>query len=163
MTKILTLLTLSLGISFSAMAEEKDVYWFYSDWNIEGMAKTEHIDTKTKIRGRYQIEISETTAGLPNIYISLHGGSPCTKDEPLPTVMKIEQQNISVISWCKKYTEEDGRYFQLTPKTDEGLDYLVNKLKKTGKFVKIDMSPFGTVYFSAKGFTREWNSHANIL
>ena len=157
-------------LSFNVWATEeaaptKTTYWYTFDWNIDGEAKTEYIDVETIARGSYKAEISKDTNSNPRIYFEFHklnDITACDTSEELTNVLKIDDQLISVTAWCKKYSDSELKYAEFTAATTEGISFILNKFKKS-KSVKVDFGVLGWAYISAKGFSREWKSHANIL
>lgn len=164
MKRIMPFLVFSfLVVSTKLLAADR--FSYISDWNIDGEAKTEYIVTETKERGRYRIYISNDTNGIPRVYIEFHRDDPvsaCTDTNPLPTMIKVQEQNISVDSWCPKYSDTDRNFLRVTAKNSSGVEFILNKFKKE-KQVKVDLGSLGWANISAKGFSREWIAHAKVL
>jgi hypothetical protein len=157
-------------LSFNVLATEeataeKTTYWYFFDWNIDGKASTKYIEIKNEvIQGEYGASISKSSDGNQRIYFSYkkNNDTSCGNKNDVPNTLKIDEQVINVTVWCKKYTDSENKYMEFTPTSMNARNFVIDKFKKSSS-VKVDFSPYGYVYISAKGFSREWNSKSGAL
>ena len=143
--------------------EKREAEWFYSHW-YGGVVISSGISYETKDRWDYSVSIESSKDNSTLLYISVdeRNTNICETNDDLPTVIIVEDQAIGVFSWCKTYLDSEKKYALLTPKNDKGHNFMVNKFK-TLNTVTIDLKRLGMPSFSAAGFTKEWNTIANIL
>jgi|AntAceMinimDraft_15_1070371.scaffolds.fasta_scaffold138408_1 hypothetical protein len=152
----------AMCIANVAVAESKEeVFWFKSQWNVNGFA-TVHA-ARTGSRQYWEAMIATSKAGESNLYFNHSGGNGvlCTSDEGLPKTIKVSDRDIQVFAWCKEYSNKT-KYISFTAKNPKGKEYIKNAFRKSPDVVKIDFSGFGTVYFSAKGFTKSWEMNTAL-
>lgn len=146
-------------------AEKRTTEWFYSDWNRNGLVTTSAVSYETQNRWDYQVYISQSKNKDFHLYFSVdeRNSDICVEeDDNLPSVIKVDEQNVSVYAWCKTYTDSKKKYVEFRIKTGKGGDFIINAFEKS-KAVKIDFGYLGVVHFSAYGFTKTWSEIVNIL
>lgn len=146
-------------------AEKRTTEWFYSDWNRNGKVTTSAVSYETQNRWDYEVKIDQSANKGFNLYLTIEerNSDICVEeDENLPSVIKVDEQNVSVYAWCKTYTDTKEKYVQFTAKTNKGSDFIINAFKKS-KIIKIDFNSLGAVHFSAYGFAKTWSEKTNIL
>lgn len=106
------------------------------------------------------VKVGSSTSGKQRIYFETINWSngefknTCS-GEMEATTIKVNNQNVTFHRWCNKETF-DGQQFNVlsfSPVTGKGLDFVVNQFK-TKNTVTVD-----GVKYSAKGFTKVWNSY----
>ena len=76
---------------------------------------------------------------------------------PDSTTMIFNGQAVKMSRWCKKFTDSNSYYFDLTPETERGHSYVVNLFKESTSPIEIQFNNERT-YFPVIGFTKAWNS-----
>ncbi|EKB22251.1 MAG: hypothetical protein ACRCYF_12045 [Shewanella sp.] len=73
------------------------------------------------------------------------------------SVAKFNGKAVRVFVWCKKFSDADKYYLQLTPSTVAGKKYVVSEFKNSAKHVYFEYNEI-YVTISAKGFSAAWNN-----
>ena len=83
----------------------------------------------------------------------------CTYESRIPdsTTIIIDNQAVKMSRWCKKFADANKYYYEYTPETTRGHNYVVNLLKTSTSPVKIQLNN-DTLYLPVMGFTKIWNS-----
>lgn len=71
---------------------------------------------------------------------------------------EVNEQAIRMNLFCDDFADNNTTYISATPKTDAGLDFIVNALKRSADFIHVRTGET-TFPVSAIGFTATWNAN----
>ncbi|QLE85330.1 hypothetical protein FLM48_09680 [Shewanella sp. Scap07] len=163
MKKLISTIALSIC---SLTATAVDLKAITIDWE-DNATKVHLVGADTRQTAKMQIMSS--AEGWASVYFSWQnleeGMETCSpRDEEWDangyreTVYKINGQNVKMRERCTKYTDTNSHYKMSWAITDNGHSFIVNTFKNAKDSVHVKFSDGGAVNFSAKGFSREWNS-----
>ncbi|WP_289000550.1 hypothetical protein [uncultured Psychrobacter sp.] len=106
--------------------------------------------------------INHSASGHQRLYFSdyyVETSDTCSFKTTVPSrsTMTFNGQAVKMLRWCKKFTDTNQYYFELTPATERGDDYVIKLFKKATSPVEIQYDN-ETLYFPVIGFTKAWNS-----
>ncbi|MDX2375005.1 hypothetical protein NJD71_12850 [Psychrobacter sp. PP-21] len=106
--------------------------------------------------------ITHSASGHQGLYFSDHyvdTSDVCSFKTTVPSryTMVFNGQAVKMLRWCKKFTDVDQYYFELTPATERGDNYVIRLFKKATLPIKIQYDN-ETLNFPVIGFTKAWNS-----
>lgn len=110
----------------------------------------------------FESEIGHSRSGQQGIYFRnyyVEDMNTCSYESSLPknTTMIFSGQAVKMLSWCKKFSDTDRYYLELTPATERGDHYVINLFKVAILPIEI-MYDDDTISFPVTGFTKAWNS-----
>jgi hypothetical protein len=134
-----------------------------TDWNIEDKkAMAVFASINESIKKYISAIVSFSAAGNRNLYFQVeYENLKCeiTKGSKTPAtrIWYFNNQAVKMNAWCRKFTNSEGHYLSLTPKSSKGFNFVLSAFRKAPSTVAIKTN---TLYFkmSAKGFTKVWNS-----
>ena len=119
-----------------------------------------------------ETRISHAKEGVQRLYFNLQTleeSSFCDKDKTTNEVnvenriVKIDAKAIKMVDWCKPFGNKGGYLMQFTPLSDQAINYVLNRFKKSPKHVQFEFRHY-SLPISALGFTKAWNeSGGNAL
>jgi TPR repeat protein len=135
----------------------------YSDWSSkEKEASTTLVDLEKSRKNYVTATVSFSSSGNRNLYFQVeYDDLKCEADKdlkkPLTDIWSFNKQAVKMLKWCKKYTDSESNYLQLTPKSYKGFKFVVSAFREATSTVAIKT---GNINFeiSSKGFTKVWNS-----
>jgi len=133
------------------------------DWDQkEKEALTVLVNLEESIKKYVTASVSYSSGGDKNLYFKIeHDNLQCDPskdlDKPSISIWYFNKQAVKMASWCRKLSNSDDRYLQLTPKSDKGAGFVVSAFRNSPSSVaiKTDTENFE---MSVKGFTKVWNS-----
>lgn len=83
----------------------------------------------------------------------------CNGSSSIPdtTVLTFNNQAVKMLRWCKRF-EDSKDYYEYTPATERGHNYVVNLFKTSTTPIRISISNNDKIYIPVMGFTKVWNS-----
>lgn len=110
----------------------------------------------------FESEIGHSRSGQQGIYFRnyyVEDMNTCSYESSLPknTTMIFSGQAVKMLIWCKKFSNTDRYYLELTPATERGDNYVINLFKVAILPIEI-MYDDDTISFPVTGFTKAWNS-----
>lgn len=110
----------------------------------------------------FDATVSHSKSGAQRIYFTeLYAGSAniCNYETNYSTTitMIFNGQAVKMMRWCKKFKSSNHYYYDYTPATNHGDNYVINLFKKSTAPIKIQIDN-DTIFFPVLGFTRVWNS-----
>ena len=110
----------------------------------------------------FAASVNHSASGEQRIYfIDAYSVSSqnCSYESRIPesTTIIINNQAVKMSRWCKKFADTKQYYYEYTPATVHGHNYVINLFKAAVSPVKIQLNN-ETLYFPVIGFTRIWNS-----
>lgn len=136
--------------------------WAYEDqrWSAMTMIYDDTMKT-TDHNVNVRAIVGHSKGGKQKIYIGLYKtslGSMCNqRTQSSYGVAKIDGQAVRVMIWCEKYTDTDETYLSLTPDTQAGEQYVIQRFKSAAKSVWFSYDGYACP-LSAKGFSKAWSS-----
>lgn len=160
--KFIAPLTLGLTISLSSTATTID---YTAPWGSisggygAGVAYTSSYGEETKY---FEATVSHSKSGEQRLYFIDYydvSSQNCNYESRIPesTTLVINNQAVKMSRWCKKFSNTNQYYYDYTPATVRGHNYIVNLFKAAVSPVKIQLNN-DTLYFPVIGFTKIWNS-----
>lgn len=106
------------------------------------------------------VTISPSKAGSQEVYFSLFNSRKnlCFRESSAPEdkIIKIGNQNIKALRWCKKVSSENAYYYNYVAQTRSGQAYVERTFKNASGKVKVTLDGY-TLPVPSKGFTKQWN------
>ena len=108
------------------------------------------------------VEIDHSTSGLQRLYFNdFYTGNlnSCKYQTTVSdaTTIVFNNQAVKMSRWCKKFSDADKYYLELTPATVRGQNYVINLFKAATSPISLQYNN-ETLYFPVMGFTKAWNS-----
>ncbi len=134
-----------------------------TDWNLEDKeARIELVDIDDSITTYVSAFVTFSAGGSRKQYFEIwYDKLQCeiTKDleKPSTNIWHFNNQAVKMNAWCKKYSNSDNHYLQLTPQSYKGSKFVVSAFRKAPSTVAIKTNSL-SFKMSAKGFTKVWNS-----
>lgn len=157
----------ALLLSYPVIANVED-RWEYQDWDTKTFtASTINYKSVTGIDlllWGVEANVSMSKGGKQSIYFTIladkngEAENQCYHfDEDKEDIWKFDNQNISMVLNCRKYTGTQQSYLSVFARTNKGGQFIINTFKNAKGPVKITDGEF-TVYMPSKGFTDAWNN-----
>lgn len=110
----------------------------------------------------FEANVSHSISGEQRLYFVDYydvSSQNCSYESSIPesTTMIINNQAVKMSRWCKKFHSVKQYYYQYTPETVRGHNYVVNLFKAAVSPIKIQINN-DTLYFPVIGFTKVWNN-----
>jgi len=131
-------------------------------WSEYDSAKTYYVNNYLQYTW-FESQIAFSKGGNKRLYFSImEDKNLCDPDDyknSPTTTWEVDQQAISMITFCDK-SHKDFYYISATPKSEQGLNFIVDTLSRSNSDVIIKGSGY-SFPISSSEFTKSWNRKSN--
>ncbi len=152
-------------LSFSSFAEIKDINKMPFGMVGEEQTATSYFHMDDGSTWKNTVSISVGKDGMQRVYFTrfYSTGSYCTlkgsKNGTEQQVWTVDGQNVRMNVYCSEYTDSKGEYYQTAYATSNaGERFISERFKKAQSEVSVKDTNGFLVNYSAKGFTKAWNT-----
>lgn len=134
-----------------------------SNWNLKNnRARVSLVDWENSLQKFITAQVAFSSGGDRNIYFRFeYKNLKCeqTKNnaKPLVHIWHFNNQAVRMNAWCEKFSGSENRYYQLTPKSNEGFKFVVSAFRKAKSSVTVKINNL-SFDVPAIGFTKVWSS-----